>query len=237
MVKLILLVALVLAVYISYIYYKHLPQEKKRPALIKFVTYAVCITLLILVATGKISWLGAIAAAALAILKFGIGAALRFAPIAKLFRKELSKNPPKFRSEHLDLEFDLDTLEFRGKIIKGPYAGKTLAQLSDNEINELISNYKINDKRSYYILLTARSRLAGAEPEENSANNTNVASGEITLDEARKLLGLTEEYTKKDIEYRYKRLMQKVHPDRGGNDYLASRVNLAREILLKDLNT
>jgi len=63
---------------------------------------------------------------------------------------------------------------------------------------------------------------------------------ELTIDEALEILGLTE-LNKPDITFStvteaHRRLIQKVHPDRGGNAYLAARVNRARDILLDALD-
>lgn len=56
--------------------------------------------------------------------------------------------------------------------------------------------------------------------------------------EAQDILGLKGDLSRGDITVdmvndAHRRLIQKLHPDRGGNDYLASRVNLARDLLLK----
>jgi curved DNA-binding protein CbpA len=57
----------------------------------------------------------------------------------------------------------------------------------------------------------------------------------MSHEEAKLILGLEDQFEKKDVELAYKRLIQKLHPDRGGNDYLAARVNLARDTLIKHL--
>ena len=51
--------------------------------------------------------------------------------------------------------------------------------------------------------------------------------------EARNVLGVSAHATDEEIREAYKRLMQKNHPDSGGNDYLASKINQARDVLLK----
>ena len=47
------------------------------------------------------------------------------------------------------------------------------------------------------------------------------------------ILGIEEGASREQIIQAHRQLMQKVHPDRGGNDYLASRVNRAKDFLLE----
>ena len=54
----------------------------------------------------------------------------------------------------------------------------------------------------------------------------------MSHDEAREVLGLKPEHTKEDIIQAHRRMMQKVHPDRGGSDYLAAQINKAKDTLL-----
>lgn len=49
--------------------------------------------------------------------------------------------------------------------------------------------------------------------------------------EARMILGLSENYSKGDVQKRYHELMQKNHPDKGGSNFLACKVSEARNIL------
>ena len=59
------------------------------------------------------------------------------------------------------------------------------------------------------------------------------SSGELSQQEAFQLLGLQPGASRQAIIDAHKRLIQKLHPDRGGNDYLASKLNAARDLLLK----
>ena len=55
----------------------------------------------------------------------------------------------------------------------------------------------------------------------------------ITAAEARSLLGVSASATPQEINTAWKRLMARAHPDQGGTEGLASRLNAARDRLLK----
>ena len=47
------------------------------------------------------------------------------------------------------------------------------------------------------------------------------------------LFGLAEPFTRQDMDARFRRIMQGVHPDTGGSEYLAKQVTTARTFILK----
>ncbi len=57
-------------------------------------------------------------------------------------------------------------------------------------------------------------------------------AGGMTRAEALEVLGLPENATRSDIQAAYVRLMRAAHPDQGGSDWLAARINQARDVLL-----
>ena len=60
------------------------------------------------------------------------------------------------------------------------------------------------------------------------------ASASSSRSEALATLGLLEGATQEAIIAAHRSLIQKLHPDRGGTDFLAAKINQAKDILLND---
>ncbi len=59
----------------------------------------------------------------------------------------------------------------------------------------------------------------------------------VTPSEARALLGISADASASEVREAHRRLIARVHPDAGGSDELALRVNQARDTLLAELRS
>jgi DnaJ domain len=55
----------------------------------------------------------------------------------------------------------------------------------------------------------------------------------MSRDEALRVLGLGAGATTEDVKAAHRRLLKDYHPDKGGSDYLASKINEAKDVLMK----
>ena len=70
--------------------------------------------------------------------------------------------------------------------------------------------------------------------QQNNHSQSPPPNGKQTMSrqQAIEVLGLKAEFTEEEVIQAHRRMMQKIHPDRGGSDYLAAQINQAKETLL-----
>ncbi len=81
----------------------------------------------------------------------------------------------------------------------------------------------------YFPILKGLFGQASASTQERSPVD---ASQSMTVKQAADILGVGEGADEEEIIAAHKRLMQKMHPDKGGSEALAAQINEARKVLL-----
>jgi len=71
-----------------------------------------------------------------------------------------------------------------------------------------------------------------AKSEEQKSNTTPTVQPSMDKSQAADILGVDIDASKEEVVAAHKRLMQKVHPDKGGSDALARQINSAKQALL-----
>lgn len=66
----------------------------------------------------------------------------------------------------------------------------------------------------------------------NGGSNSALKTSTMSRKDAAEILGVNEHASRDEIRAAHKKLMQKIHPDRGGTDALAAQINNAKKILL-----
>ncbi len=132
----------------------------------------------------------------------------------------------------LRMELRHATGELEGHILEGPQAGRTLSELTLAEQLDLLRHYNGEDPDSARLLETWLDRTHGSA----WRNDTETQDGAgLSRAEALKVLNLKDPVDREQVVRAHRRMMQKFHPDHGGSDDLAARINAAKERLLGDL--
>jgi len=137
------------------------------------------------------------------------------------------------------MSLDHATGRLDGWIKKSRFAGRRLSELTRDELLDLRREVA-GDPDSASVLEAYLDRTQGPDwrgpGNDNQRGQSGAAAGgtdgAMTREEAYEVLGLKPGANEKEIRDAHHRLMKKLHPDQGGSDYLAARVNRARDILL-----
>ena len=143
-------------------------------------------------------------------------------------------------SAWLRMTLDHGSGRIDGTVLQGPSAGRRLDDLPDDDLR-VLRRACGGDPDSARLLESYldrrwgadwRAREAASGAEDPSGEPLRPAADARSPAEALSVLGLGDGATHEEIRAAHRRLMRAVHPDHGGSDELAARVNRARQVLL-----
>lgn len=138
-------------------------------------------------------------------------------------------------TDHLEMELDHDTGEMRGRVLRGMFRGRSIEGLKPAELALLWQDCRFSDAQSAQLIEAYLDRAYPAWREDMARGEAEMSAGtdgRMTPEEAYRILGLTTNASADEIRRAHRELMLKLHPDRGGSTYLASKINEAKDVLL-----
>lgn len=228
--KLLLLVAIAISIWYWWSVIKRLKPEQRRSFIWRSAFWLVLGLSIVLVATGRMHWLGAGLAALIPLSKALFAFGLRALPFINILSR-FKTSPSKFRTNALLMEINFASRQVDGEILQGEFAGRRLSQLNSEEMQTLADWLKQTDRESY-VLLQAFLMRSGGQGGAGSDQQQTTDFVDFSEAEAYNILGLEPDASKEDVIKAHRRLMQRLHPDRGGSDYLAAKINAAKDKLV-----
>lgn len=143
-------------------------------------------------------------------------------------------------TDMLAMQLDHRTGDLEGEVLKGHFAGRTLASLGLQDLLAFLMACQRDDPRAVPLLETYLDRQhpdwrseAGVDGDQHGEGQDQAASGgAMDVATACSILDVEPEASDDDIKAAHRRLMKKFHPDHGGSGYLAAKLNQAKDVLL-----
>jgi len=210
----------------------------------QWIAILLAMGLLLMVATGRAHWLTAVFAAILPFMRT-ILTLLSSVPLLKrvlagIGAAQSTAEPSggqssSVQSRYIRMTLAHDSGDINGEVLEGQFKGRALKQLNLEELLQLLRECQ-DDEESVALLQAYLDRVyedkwrqqAGAHGQHPPSKG----SDEVSREEALQILGISSDASEEEIIEAHRRLMQKLHPDRGGSAYLAAKINLAKETLL-----
>ena len=257
--RLILLLAVIAVIYILLRRAQSMPPHKRRAEYIKLGLGVAVVVVIGLTVTGRMHWIGAALTGLLVGARQLLPTLVRVFPMLASLRSKGSTGPGAGQNstvvtDILRMHLDHDSGALSGEVLKGNYREWLLEEMTkvfplgifkdeaDNvdegdwhreQLRELYSFCQAQDPDSVQLLDSyLQQRFPNETPFGDGAGPPPSNSTDMSRDEALAVLGLGADASDEDIVTAHRKLMQKLHPDRGGNDYLAAKINQAKDLLL-----
>ena len=149
------------------------------------------------------------------------------------------------RTDWLAMDLDHETGEMHGEVLQGAFTGRILETLAPAEVAAIWQDCRFADPQSAQLLEAYLDRThpqwredfsrMGEDAGEgaSSSDASGRAQALMTKEEAYAILSLKPGASANDIQQAHRELMLKHHPDRGGSTYIATKINQAKDLLLR----
>jgi hypothetical protein len=240
--RILLLLAIAVVLYILFNRARSVPPHRRRAEYIKLGLAIMVAVVVVLTITGKMHWLGVAATGLLVALRALLPALVRLFPMlaSRLGGAAASQGgsgggqTSTVETALLRMQLAHDSGDLKGEVLEGRFRGWRLADMNREQLDELMAYCLQQDQESARLLDSyMEQRFPGEGPFDRGAGSGEAAAdGKLTREEALRVLGLEAGASREEIIDAHRKLMQKLHPDRGGNDYLAAKINEAKDFLL-----
>lgn len=236
MAKLVFIIAILVVGWLIYkLYFRQLIAEGKIGK-IKIALIIAGLLFMIMVVAGRAHPVFALVGAAMTQVMRIMPLLIRFFP---QIRQMLDGQSPfsgdsksVIRSRTIVMTVQLSNGTMDGQVVAGEFNGRNLRDLAADETATLLEWCQRNDKEAARLLLAYLARTGGrgyqGGDQQGAPQNGSIPS----RDEALEILGLADGATRKDVVDAHRRLMNRMHPDKGGSNYLAAKINAAKKALL-----
>jgi hypothetical protein len=240
-------------------WFQHTPPQAVAASLRRTGLFALIFFVLLLTVTGRLPLLLTLVGA-LMTFAFRFVHLLRFIPVLRQLCVQLgipwpptggwgggagpgpfgpgtSSDQSTVQSRFVRMSLDHRSGELRGEVLEGRFARRWLNELSLDDLLRLLAECRV-DPESANLVEAYLDRVHGpdwrskAQGSQGGGQRQSASSGKMSAEEAYQVLGLKAGAGKQEVIEAHRRLMLKVHPDRGGSDYLAAKLNQAKDVLL-----
>jgi len=199
--------------------------------------------LVFLAITGRLNWIFVAGAAVLPFLKKGF-VLLRYLPLVRgLFGGAATAanlggqgNPfSTMETRFLKVSLDITTGNLDGEVLEGAYEGQFLSKMTLDQLLGLLKECNADPRSAALLAAYLDRHHSGWRAQTDSGGPSDQpTNGNMTPNEAREILGIDADANADEITQAHRRLIHKLHPDRGGSTYLATKINQAKDYLLKN---
>ena len=238
--RLLFLLAIVAVVYLLLQRIAGLPPHRRRGEYLKLGAGVAVVAVVLLTLAGKMHWVGAALTGLLVALRQSLPLLLRLFPLLGRLgssgaRAAGGPRQSTVATATLRMHLDHDSGALSGEVIAGPFRDWRLDELDRGQLQALMDYCREQDPESLQLLEGYLEQRFGADSGGGTAQDgagTTAPRGGMSRREALDILGLDDGADRAAITDGHRKLMQKLHPDRGGSDWLAAKINQAKDLLL-----